>query len=135
MSQDKVEVARHFNSSAASKAEMLAALPRMVALCDPDVEWTQRGARETSRGREGVRDALERWLDSFEDYSYEAQRVVDCGDDHVLVVGLEVGTGAMSGVEVRSLNYELLTIRDGLIVRYREFYDEREALEAAGLEE
>jgi ketosteroid isomerase-like protein len=55
--------------------------------------------------------------------------------DHVLVVGLEVGTGATSGAEVRSLNYELLTIRDGLIVRYREFYDESEALEAAGLQE
>jgi ketosteroid isomerase-like protein len=133
MSQENVEVARRFNSSAASKAEMLAALPTMVALCDPEVEWTQRG--ETSRGREGVREALEQWLDSFEDYSFEAQRIVDCGGDHVLVVGLEVGTGVMSGAEVRSLNYELLTIRDGLIVRYREFYDEREALEAAGLAE
>jgi ketosteroid isomerase-like protein len=135
MSQENVEVARRFNSSAASKAEMLAALPTMVALCGPEVEWTQRGARETSRGREGVREALEQWLDSFEDYSFEAQRIVDCGGDHVLVVGLEVGTGVMSGAEVRSLNYELLTIRDGLIVRYREFYDEREALEAAGLSE
>ena len=135
MSEENVAVARRFNSSAASKAEMLAALPAMVALCDPDVEWTQRGGRETSRGREGVREALERWLDSFEDYSFEPQRVVDCGGDHVLVVGLEVGTGAVSGVEVRSLNYELLTIRSGLIVRYREFYDEGEALEAAGLSE
>jgi ketosteroid isomerase-like protein len=41
----------------------------------------------------------------------------------------------MSGAEVRAFNYELLTIRDGEIVRYREFYDEGEALEAAGLSE
>ena len=135
MSQENLEVARRFNKPATSKAEMLAALPSMVGLCDPEVEWSQRGGRETSRGREGVKEALGRWLESFDDYRYEAQRIVDCGRDQVLVVGLEVGTGAMSGAEVRSLNYELLTIRDGLIVRYREFYDESEALEAAGLSE
>ena len=135
MSQENLEVARRFNKSAASKAEMLAALPSMVGLCDPEVEWTQRGGEETARGREGVREALERWLESFDDYRFEAQRFVDCGRDQVLVVGLEVGTGARSCAEVRSLNYELLTIRDSLIVRYREFYDESEALQAAGLSE
>ncbi len=31
--------------------------------------------------------------------------------------------------------HELLTIRDGMIVRFREFYDESDALEAAGLRE
>ena len=51
------------------------------------------------------------------------------------MVGLEVATGAASGAEVRSLNYELITIEDGLILRFREFYDEGDALEAAGLRE
>ena len=41
----------------------------------------------------------------------------------------------MSGVEVRSLSYELLTIRDGQIVCFYEFHDESHALEAAGLSE
>ena len=61
--------------------------------------------------------------------------IIDCGGDDVLVVGREVGTGAMSGGEVRAVDYELLTIRNGLIVRIREFYDESNALEAAGLSE
>ncbi len=51
----------------------------------------------------------------------------------MLVEATEVGRGEKSGAEVRSTNYELLTIRDGMIVRIREFYDESEALEAAGL--
>ena len=38
-------------------------------------------------------------------------------------------------VEVRSTHYELLTIRGGLIVRIREYYDKAQALEAAGLRE
>jgi ketosteroid isomerase-like protein len=41
----------------------------------------------------------------------------------------------MSGADVRSVNHELLTVRHGMIVRFREFYDEGEALEAAGLSE
>ena len=43
--------------------------------------------------------------------------------------------GALSGAEVRSVNHELLTVKDGMIVRFREFFDEHEALEAAGLSE
>jgi hypothetical protein len=46
-----------------------------------------------------------------------------------------VATGAISGAEVRSLNYELLTIRDGMIMRFRNFRHETEALKAAGLRE
>ena len=43
--------------------------------------------------------------------------------------------GATSGAEVRSTHYELLTFRDGMIVRIREYYDEANALKAAGLKE
>jgi len=124
-----------FYEPATSKAEMLAAMPRIMGFCHLDIEWTTREDGHTYRGREGVKEALEGWLESFDEYRYEVQRIVACGDDDVLVVGLEFGKGASSGVEVRSVNHELLTIRDGLIVRYREFFDEREALEAAGLSE
>jgi len=46
-----------------------------------------------------------------------------------------VGRGAISGAEVRSPTYELLTFRDAQIARFRDFHDEREAFEAAGLRE
>jgi ketosteroid isomerase-like protein len=135
VSQANIELARRFYEVATSKADMLTAMPRIMGFCDPNIEWTAREDGSTYRGREGVREALERWLDSFDDYRFEIERIIDCGDDQVLVVGVESGTGAASGVEISSLNYELLTIRDGMIVRYREFYDERAALEAAGLSE
>jgi ketosteroid isomerase-like protein len=133
MSQENVELAARFYEPTGSKAEFLAAMPRSMEFCHPEVEWTPREERRTYRGRQGFRKALEGWLESFEDYRFEVQRIVDGGGNHVLVVGLEVGRGARSGAEVRSINYELLTIRDGMIVRFREFYDEGEALEAAGL--
>ena len=135
MSQENVELAARWYEVATSKAQLLAAMPRTMRFCHPEVEWTVPEDGTTYRGRDGVRRRLEQWLESFEDYRYEVQRILDCGGDQVLVVATEVARGAMSGADVRSINYELLTIREGMIVRIREFYDESQALEAAGLTE
>jgi len=134
LSQENVELAaRWYEPWATSKAEVLTDMPRVMEACHPEVEWSQRQERWTHRGREGVREALELWLESFNEYRFEVQRIIDCCGDEVLVVGLEVGRGAMSGAGVRSVSYELLTIRDGKLARFRELQDESEALEAAGL--
>ena len=135
MSKENVEIAARFYKWAASKAELLAEMPSTVSVCHPEVEWTVPEDGTTYLGREGVRQRLEEWLQSFAEYRYEVQRIIDCGGDEVLVEATEVGRGVMSGAEVRSTNYELLTIRDGMIVRIREFYDEGGAFEAAGLSE
>ena len=137
MSQQNVELAARWYEpwATTSKAELLADMPRAMELCHPEVEWNQREEGRTLRGREGVREALERWLDSFDEYRFEVLRIIDSGFDEVLVVGLEVGRGAISGAEVRSHTYELLTFRDGKIVRFRDFHDERDAFEAAELRE
>jgi ketosteroid isomerase-like protein len=133
MSQENVEIAARFYEPTTSKAALLAAMPRTMALCHPEVEWTVPEDGTTYRGREGVKQRLEDWLESFDEYRYEVQRITDCGGCEVLVEAAEVGRGAMSGAEVRSTNYELLTIRNGMIVRIREFYDEGDALEAVEL--
>jgi ketosteroid isomerase-like protein len=135
MSQENVEIAARFYEPTTSKAELLAAMPRTMALCHPEVEWTAPEDGTTYLGREGVRQRLEEWLESFDEYRYDVQRIIDCGGDEVLVEATEVGRGAMSGAKVRSTNYELLTIRDGMIVRIREFDDEGDALAAVGLSE
>ena len=133
MSQESVEIASRWYEVAGSKEQLLAAMPRTMALCHPEVEWSAPEDGSTYRGRDGVRQRLEEWLESFADYRYEVQRITDCGGDEVLVEATEVGRGATSGAEVRSTNYELLTFRDGMIVRIREFYDEGDALEAVEL--
>ena len=135
MSRENVEIAARWYEVATSKAELLAAMPRTMEFCHPEVEWSAPEDGTTYRGRDGVRQRLEEWLESFDDYRFEVQRIVDCGGDDVLVVGREVGTGALRGGEVRAVQYELLTIRNGFIVSIREFYAEGNALEAAGLAE
>jgi ketosteroid isomerase-like protein len=135
MSQENVEIAARWYEPATSKTALLAAMSRTMSFCHPDVEWSAPEDGTTYRGREGVRQRLEEWLESFGDYRYQIQRIIDCGGDEVLVEATEVGRGATSGAEVRSTNYELLTFQDGMIVRIREFYDEGNALGAAGLRE
>ena len=135
MSQENVELATRFYEPAHSKRELLAMMPRTMALCHPEVEWSAPEDGTIYQGREGVRQRLEEWLESFDEYRYEVQQIIDCGGDEVLVEAREVGRGMVSGAEVRSTNYELLTIREGMIARIREFYNEGDALEAAGLSE
>jgi uncharacterized protein len=136
MSEENVEIARRFyEPAAAGKAELLAAMARIMEFCHPEIEWIEDPTRADTRtyhGREGVRAALEGWLDAFDEYTFTVERFVDCGDD-VLVIGREEGRGAISGAPVSTPNYELVTIRDGMIVRFREFYDEQAALKASGL--
>src|SRR5215213_8642521 len=132
MSQENVDLATSWYEVATSKAELLEEMARTMALCDPEVEWTAPEDGSIYRGREGVRRRLEEWLESFDCFRYDVQSVIECGGDQVLVEAIEVGRGAVSGVEARSTNYQLLTIRHGMITRIREFYDRDNALRAVG---
>jgi ketosteroid isomerase-like protein len=138
MSQENVDFIEGLlaASTGMDKQALLAALPDLIAQTfTPDIEWVedpQRADRRVYRGHEAVLQSWERWLEQWEDYGFEVERVIDCGDD-VLVVAGEHGRGATSGVSVRAHNYAVFTIREGKIARYREFYDEQQAREAAGL--
>ena len=123
----------------ADKQTMLAALPEVIAyMCDPEIEWVedpQRADGRVYRGHDGVRESWERWLDQWDQHGYEPERFVDCGGDDVLVVSREQARGAASGATVSARHYSVVTFRDGKILRYREFYEEAAALQAAGLSE
>jgi ketosteroid isomerase-like protein len=140
MSQENVQIVEAVlaGASTGDKDSMLAALPELIAqLCDPEIEWEEDPHRvdaRTYRGHAGVRESFERWLNDFEEYAIEPERVVDCGDD-VLVVAREHGQGATSGAAVSSRIYAIFSFRNGKVLRYREFYDEQEALRAVGLAE
>jgi ketosteroid isomerase-like protein len=140
MTQENVEFVKGFLTAGADadKEALLAALPEVIAqMCDPEIEWIedpQRADGRVYRGHDGVRESFERWLDQWDEYGMDAERFVDCGDD-VLVVAREHGRGATSGASVSARIYLVFTFRAGKVLRYREFYDEAAALEAAGLSE
>jgi len=139
MSRENVELAEGLYGGAAGmdKQALLASLPELIAAaCDPEIEWIEDPQRPDShvhRGHEGVRESFEQWLEGFDEYGFQAGGFIDCGE-HVLVSGQEQARGAASGAAVRSDIYAVLTFRGGKVLRYREFYDESAAREAAGLD-
>ena len=140
MSQENVEFVKGFFTAGAGadKQALLAALPEVIAqMCDPEIEWIedpQRPDSRTYRGHDGVRESFERWLDQWDDYGMEEERIADYGDD-VLVVAREQGRGATSGATVSARIYLVFTFREGKVLRYQEFYDEAEALQVVGQRE
>ena len=122
-------------AATADKRTLLEMLPQLIEqACDPEIEWVedpQRADSRTYQGHAGVRESFERWLEGFDEYSFEIEDVVDCGEN-VLVISREQARGAASGTAITSRNYAVLTLRHGKLLRYREFYDERAAREAAG---
>ena len=138
MSQENVEFVEGLVAGAVDmdKQALLAALPELIVqTCAPDIEWVEDPQRADSciyRGHDAVKQSWERWLDQWDEYGFEAERFVDCGDD-VLVVSREHGRGMTSGASVSARIYSVFTIHTEKIDRYREFYDEDAALKAVGL--
>ena len=140
MSQENVDFLAGLFAGAESvdKETMLAALPDVIEqMCDPEIEWVedpQRADGRVYRGHEGVRESWERWLENFDEYGFEIERISDHGD-RVLVVAVEHGRGSASAAEVSAHIYLVFTFRAGKVLRYQEFYEEEQALEAVGLSE
>jgi uncharacterized protein len=139
VSSENVEFVRGLlvgTKSVESRA-LLEALPQVIAqVADPAIEWATDPAHADSaiyHGHEGVLDAWRQWLEQWDDYRFEVEKLIDCGDD-VLVVAREQASGAGSGARVSARVYAVITVRDQKITRWRTFYDEASARCAAGLQ-
>jgi ketosteroid isomerase-like protein len=137
MSQENVEVVR-----AIYEDWLRGDYEAVFARLDADIEWfgppdisaSGEPGSGLSRGHEGVRRSLTRWIGEWDDFSFQLRQFVDFGD-RVLVDGWQRGRGKASGVEVSEQIFSVWTIRDRQAVRQRMFRDRTEALEAAGRSE
>jgi ketosteroid isomerase-like protein len=86
------------------------------------------------RGRDAMRDDIQRWASVFEELRVTVEEIIDAGDQ-VVVVAHHKGRGQASGVEVDTRFYEVYTLREGKVSRVDEFTEMAEALEAVGLAE
>ena len=69
------------------------------------------------------------------DMHIEAERIIDLGDDRVLVLSPQTARGKLSGAPFEHELAELITLEDGKIVRMTSYWHRTEALEAVGLSE
>jgi ketosteroid isomerase-like protein len=92
----------------------------------PGMEGEWRGLAEMSAGtREYVR--------AFSDLRIEAERIIDLGDDRVLVLTRQTAHGKLSGAPFEHELADLITLEGGKIVGIAAYWHRAEALEAVGL--
>jgi ketosteroid isomerase-like protein len=86
-------------------------------------------------GKDALHAYAQDWLDTFDDFRQEPVEIIDAGEDEVIAVIRITGRAKLSGVETDLTYAGLYKLRDGKIVRGREYWTRDEALEAAGLSE
>lgn len=103
----------------------------------PDIELTTLdiplglGISDSYHGLEGLVEYLRAWLEPFSEYRVENLDYIDAGNC-VLVPSRQWGVGRGSGTRTEIEVTALYELRDGKIVRIRQFNTVDEALEAAG---
>jgi hypothetical protein len=66
---------------------------------------------------------------------FEPERFVDVDDERVLVLVRVLATGRESGAQVEFRAAQVLTLRDGLLMRFKVSANRNEAIDAVGLSE
>jgi ketosteroid isomerase-like protein len=134
MSQENVERLREgFESFLAGRSDF------GTDLLDPEVEWdgTDSGVPDLEavyHGVEGVQRFWREWLSSWETVSFEYE-LIDAGDRVLALVDQRM-RGRSTGIEVAFGKYaQLYTFRNGLIVHWKGYRSQDDALRAAGLAE
>ena len=133
MSHENMEVVR-----ASLEAWERGGLDALAEFWDAGIDWrAAEGAPDDAgpiNGVDAMRAYLEDWLDDFDELSLELEEVIDAGE-HVVAVQRLSGRGKASGIQTEIRFAVVYTIRNGKIVRGREYWERAQAFEALGLRE
>ena len=114
-------------------------ITRTTALWDPEIEWDASelevpGLTGIHRGKEAVNRFWRNWLDAWETSKFDYE-LLDAGDRVVMLLD-QTMRGRSTGIEVVGGRYaQVATFRAGLMVRWKFYASQSQALEAAGLSE
>jgi ketosteroid isomerase-like protein len=104
---------------------------------DADIDWRAiEGAPDDVgeiHGRDRMRRYVADWYEMFDDLTLEPEEYLDAGEGRVVVVQCVSGRAKASGVPTELRYAVVYTIRDGKVVRGREYLTRELALEAIGL--
>jgi ketosteroid isomerase-like protein len=134
VSQENVEVVRRAFQAFADRD-----LDALEEFWDPDIVWrAAEGAIDDvgeMHGPAAVRRYMQDGFDIFDDLSFVVEEVRGVGDDGVLSVQRLKGRAKLSGIEIELRYATVSTVREGKVVRGREYLSVEDALKAVGLEE
>ena len=133
MSRENVEIVREICREAAEGR-----LTSCLHLFHPDVEYSRFGRgvglAGTWRGVEAMVRAASEWALTFDLLRVQAERFIEAGDA-VVVFTRQTGNSKASGVPVDGAFTDVMTLREGRVVRFDQYLDRAAALRAVGLPE
>ena len=138
MSQENVELARAALAAFVEVDEALVGRQRLMEFFAPDAIADLSGVLNEETTLRGLDEFLAwraTWMEPYSDWSYEPERILDPGENRVVVTLHQRGKlhDTDSWVEMR---YGLVyTVEEGLIRRADFYASPEQALEATGLSE
>jgi ketosteroid isomerase-like protein len=109
-------------------------LESAIELFHPDAEWRSPEEwleREVYRGYDGIREIGKLWLDNFDDYRWDVERMVTAGDTTV-VLARQRGRSKEHGVPLEAALGFTFEWSGERVIRAATYNDWDEALAAAG---
>jgi ketosteroid isomerase-like protein len=85
-------------------------------------------------GRDGVRQGMDEWVSTWEQWRFEVERYIDAGDDRVVVLWHESGHAKGSGIAMSEAGVTVTTILNGMIISSVLSLDRKRVLADLGLE-
>ena len=101
--------------------------PAVVAVMETGTDFDG-----TYEGLEGMQRLMRSFWGAFSEFHSDIEEAIAAGDE-VFTTLRHHGRGKASGAEVEMTNWQVFTLRDGRIVRYRIYGDRERALDAAGI--
>ena len=104
-----------------------------MQLSDPLVRWDERASRpdgELVWGQEEVLDAMHRYLDSWQEYRFEVEKIAEISPGRIVTLCRERGTDE-SGTPVDRRYGGLYVVEGGKIVSWATYLTPKEAVRAA----
>jgi ketosteroid isomerase-like protein len=130
MSEENVEIARRLLG-----AWNAGDIDGAVEVLHPDcvIDATARVFNpDTYNGHEGFRRFAADIGEAWERFGFDASDLLPA-DVHVVALGTSQAEGRNSGIRLRDTSAWVFTIQDGLVIKGQLYYEQAEALEAAGL--
>ncbi len=130
MSEENVEIVRRAFAALNARLEH----PPELFHLDYEVDLTDSGG-PLLQGIDAAQEWMREYWETFEDFHYEIEEVIHADEEHVVASVRDGGRLKGSDAEVWTRFFDVVTLRDGKIVRISAHLDRSRALKAAGLSE
>ena len=107
-----------------------------LAFLDPEIEWwapPEWLEDPVYMGHDGIRRLAAYWTELFDQYRLELVRIVEAGDDKVVILLNQLGQIRGSGDRIEGPIGYVAEVRGGLVTRVDIYFSWERTLEAAGV--